>query len=141
MIGFIGNFHPLVLSTLKIPENAGVTYIGLDIDKLVVLTQNESEHIYTFETLQDQIIWRDLCFVVDSHKSFDSVISAVTQVPEIQEVEVFDVYAGTNLGDDKKSVSIKIKITGNGDTTTDQINDIMNKAIKAGESAGGSLRG
>ncbi len=141
MIGFIGNFHPLVLSSLKIPENAGVTYIGLDIDKLVALTQNENDHIYTFETLQDQIIRRDLCFVIDANKSFDDIISAVKNVDEVKEVEVFDVYAGKNLGDDKKSVSIKIKITGNGDTTTDQINDIMNKAIKAGESAGGSLRG
>lgn len=57
----------------------------------------------------------------------------------MQEVEVFDVYAGKNLGEDKKSVSIKIKIVGDpvaangagGTITTDQINTIMDKAIKA----------
>jgi phenylalanyl-tRNA synthetase beta subunit len=41
------------------------------------------------------------------------VISAVKKVPEVKEVEVFDIYAGKNLGDNKKSVSIKIKIIGN----------------------------
>jgi phenylalanyl-tRNA synthetase beta chain len=140
MIWFIWNFHPLVLSTLKIPENAWVTYIALDIDKLVYLTKNEGEHIYTYETLQDQIIRRDICFVIDANKSFDEVISAVKNVPEIKEVEVFDVYAGKNLWEDKKSVSIKIKITWDWAMTTEQINDVLNKAIKAGEKAGGNLR-
>jgi len=145
MIGFIWNFHPLVLSTLKIPESAWVTYIALDIDKLICLLKEEWEHIYTFETFQDQIIRRDICFVVDANKSFDEVISAVKKVPEVKEVEVFDVYAGKNLGEDKKSVSIKIKIIGESvkdwaSMTTEQINEVLNKAIKAGEKAWGQLR-
>jgi len=140
MIGFIGNFHPLVLSTLKIPESAWVTYIALDIDKLIYLLKEEGEHIYTYETLQDQIIRRDICFVIDANKSFDEVIAAVKKVPEVKDVEVFDVYAGKHLGDEKKSVSIKIKIVWDWTMTTEQINEVLNKAIKAGESAGGSLR-
>jgi phenylalanyl-tRNA synthetase beta subunit len=58
----------------------------------------------------------------------------------VKELEVFDVYAGKNLGEDKKSVSIKIKLVWDGNMTTEQINDSMKKAITAGESAGGSLR-
>ncbi len=96
--------------------------------------------MYQYETLQDQIVRRDICFVIDANKNFDGVISAVRNVPEVKEVEVFDVYAGKNLGEEKKSVSIKIKIIGNGEMTTEQINDILNKAIKAGEEAGGTLR-
>ena len=67
-------------------------------------------HGYTYETLQDQIVWRDLCFVIGADKDFDSIITAVRKVSEIKHIEVFDVYAGKNLGEDKKSVSIKIKI-------------------------------
>jgi len=33
-----------------------------------------------------------------------------------------------------------MKIMGDGNMTTEQINEVMNKAIKAGESAGGKLR-
>jgi phenylalanyl-tRNA synthetase beta subunit len=112
----------------------------LNITTIIEQLKNASEHIYTYESLQDQIIRRDLCFVVDASKDFDAVISAVKKVPEVKEVEVFDIYAGKNLGDEKKSVSIKIKIVGDGTMTTEQINEVMNKAIKAGESAGGSLR-
>ncbi len=140
-IWFIWNQHPLVLSDRKIPETAWVTYIVLDIDKLLTALKIEGDHIYTYETLQDQIIRRDICFVVDANKSFDGVISAVKNLPEVKEVEVFDVYAGKNLWEDKKSVSIKIKIVGDGTMTTEQINNILNKAIKAGEEAGGQLRG
>jgi len=85
----------------------------LDINAIVKQTTKTSEHIYTYETLQDQIIWRDLCFVVDTDKDFEELLSAIKKVPEIEEIEVFDVYAGKNLGEDKKSVSIKIKIVGN----------------------------
>jgi phenylalanyl-tRNA synthetase beta chain len=141
VIGFVGALHPLILQNNKIGETSGVAYLSLNITAIVKSSTEASEHMYTYETLQDQIIWRDLCFVVDANKSFDTIITAVKKVPEVKEVEVFDVYTGKNLGDDKKSVSIKIKLVGDGNMTTEQINDGMKKAITAGESAGGSLRG
>ncbi|MEI6118372.1 MAG: hypothetical protein WCP92_03905 [bacterium] len=91
----------------------------MNITAIVENAAEASEHIYKYETLQDQIIWRDVCFVVDSNKSFDEIITAIKNVPEIQDIEVFDVYAGKNLGDDKKSVSIKIKIVGDGNSAKD----------------------
>lgn len=139
-IGFVWTLHPSILQTHKIGETSSVVYLSLDITALITHMQETKEHIYTFETLQDQIIWRDLCFVVDVNKNFDEVIEAVKKIPEVKEIKVFDVYAGKNLGEEKKSVSIKIKIMGNGDTTTEQINEILKKAIKAGENTGASLR-
>jgi phenylalanyl-tRNA synthetase beta subunit len=130
----------LILQNNKIGETSGVVYISLNISNIVQQLQETKEHIYTYESLQDQIIRRDICFVVDANKDFGPIITAVQQVPEVKEVEVFDVYAGTNLGEDKKSVSIKIKLVGDGNTTTEQINDSMKKAISAAEAAGGSLR-
>lgn len=148
VIGFVWALHPSILQIHKIGETSNVVYLSLDITALITHMQAAKDHIYTFETLQDQIVRRDLCFVIDANKSFDEVISAVKKVPEVKEVEVFDVYAGKNLWEDKKSVSIKIKIVGDpvaangagGNMTTEQINEVLNKAIKAWESAGGSLR-
>jgi len=140
VIGFVGALHPLILQNQKIGETSEVVYLSLIITTIVEQLETAKEHIYTYESLQDQIIRRDLCFVVDANKDFDKVITAVKKVPEVKEVEVFDVYAGKNLGEDKKSVSIKIKIVGNGSMTTEQINEVMTKAIKAAEKAGGSLR-
>lgn len=139
-IGFIGSIHPLILQNQKIGETSGVVYVSLNLSDIVKHKEYTKEHIYTYETLQDQIIWRDLCFVVDASKNFDELLSAVKKVPEVKDLEVFDVYAGKNLGEDKKSLSIKIKIIGDGTMTTEQINEVMNKAIAAAERVGGSLR-
>ena len=140
VIGFVGALHPLILQNNKIGETSGVVYLSLNITTIIEKSKTASEHIYTYESLQDQIIRRDICFVVDANKDFDAVITAVKKVPEVKEVEVFDIYAGKNLGEEKKSVSIKIKIVWDGSMTTEQINEVMSKAIKAGESAGWVLR-
>jgi len=139
VVGFVWALHPLILQNNKIGEMSGVVYLSLNITTIVEKLQR-AEHTYTYESLQDQILRRDLCFVVDANKDFDTVIDAVKKIPEVKEVEVFDVYTGKNLGENKKSVSIKIEIVGDGTMTTEQINEIMNKAIKAWESAGGTLR-
>ena len=140
VIWFIWALHPLILQNNKIWESSGVVYLSLNLTDILDYEKHTEAHNYTYETLQDQIVWRDLCFVIDANKSFDSVLSAVKKVSEVKDVEVFDVYTGKNLGEDKKSVSIKIKIVWDGTMTTEQINEVMNKAITAAESVGGSLR-
>jgi len=79
-------------------------------------------------------------------KDFSDIVHAVKSVPEIEDVEVFDVYAGKNIWENKKSVSLRVKIVGRGgkeneSMTTDQINAIMQVAIANAEKAGASLRG
>jgi phenylalanyl-tRNA synthetase beta chain len=139
--------HPLVLKAMKLPETAWVVSVNVNMDQIIHLLFSAKEHVYTYETLQDQILSRDLCFVVDSKQDFWGVLDAVKKIPEIKTVEVFDVYQWTNLPEGKKSVAFRIKIVGDpakagaGWTmTTEQINEVMNKAIKTGEKAGAILR-
>ena len=84
----------------------------------------------TYETLQDQILWRDLNFVIDQPMAYGSVVDAVKKVKEVKEVEVFDMYAGEHLPEGRKSIALKLKIVGEGELQTEAINDIMNKAIE-----------
>lgn len=145
VVGFVWSLHPLVLKSYKMPENAWVVYVSLNLTQ-ILLCLWASEHVFTYETLQDQIVYRDLCFVIDADKDFGWILEAVKKLPEIKDIEVFDVYAWANLGEGKKSLAFKMKIMGENSAkdgasmTTEQINEIMNKAIKAGESAGGKLR-
>jgi phenylalanyl-tRNA synthetase beta subunit len=125
---------------MKLPESAGVVSISLCLDVIVTLLEHDHDHHYAYETLQDQILWRDVCFVVEASNDFSAVLAAIKKVPEVKDVEVFDVYAGKNLGDGKKSIACKIKLLGDGNMTTEQINEVMDKVIKAGEKAGGILR-
>ncbi len=136
----IASLHPLVLKDYKIPETAGLCYLSISLPKLVESKQKSEIKTTAYETLQDQIVWRDLCFVVDSTSSFEAILKAIKDIKDISALEVFDAYEGKNLGEGKKSVSLKIKILGEWNLTTEQINEVMNKAIKTAEKAWWNLR-
>ncbi len=140
-IWFVGSLHPLILKDYKISENAWVVYVSLDMENLIEECKSVSFTSTGYESLQDQIVYRDLCFVVDSDKTYEAVLESVKWVKEISDIELFDLYQGANLGEGKKSIAFKIKIVGDGKLTTEGINEIMNKSIKAGEKSGWKLRG
>lgn len=112
------------------PENAQLSFMELDLDALKSLMGTaHSERDY--ESLQDQILWRDLSLVISKDETFEKVIAAVEKVHGVSEVRVFDLYQGENLGADKKSIALQIKIKGDGTMTTEQINEVLQKAIQA----------
>jgi len=42
--------------------------------------------------LQDQIVWRDLCFVLDQKDDYGLVLDSVKNIKDIDDVDVFDLY-------------------------------------------------
>ncbi len=135
----IATIHPLLMKTMKFPETAQLCVFDLNLEllkSLVHQTTNEKD----YETLQDQIVWRDLSFVINAKESFEQVITTLEKMKEIEAVRVFDLYQGTNLGEGKKSVSVQIKIKGDGTMTTDAINSVMQSVIKKVEATGATLR-
>lgn len=138
-IGQIGSLHPFLLQKNKLLETAQLCSISLNLELLKPLfAQSDQEKIY--ETFQDQIVWRDLSFVVNEHQPFENVITTLEKIHEIEEVRLFDLYQGENLGVGKKSLAVQIKIKGDGTMTTDAINAVMQNAIKKVEATGASLR-
>ncbi|MDR0283152.1 MAG: hypothetical protein LBI53_07940 [Candidatus Peribacteria bacterium] len=124
----------------KLPENANVCFVELNQTMIDELRSQRGEQTYTYETIQDQILRRDLSFILDEKSDFSELLKRVQSIPEIKAVEVFDLYQGENLPEGKKSLSIKIKFLGDGTMTTEQINEVMEKAIKKAESVGAKLR-
>ena len=131
--------HPVVLKEQKFPETAQLCYFDLYIDRMKEFT-NQQSYERDYETLQDQILWRDLSFVVDHHQDFWGIIEAISKLSTIDEVRVFDLYQGENLGEGKKSISLQLKIKWDGSLTTAQINEVLQSAIKKAEQAGAQLR-
>lgn len=138
-IWFIWALHPVILKSQKISENAGLVFISLNLESLLDLISNIWESNYSYETLQDQIVYRDLCFVVDVNKNYGEILDGIKTIKEIDEIEVFDLYKWDNLPEWKKSIAFKMKISWD-NMTTDQINEVMNKAIKSGEKSWWKLR-
>ncbi len=68
---------------------------------------------------------RDLSLVIDKGVTFEQ-IKQLAQSKErklLQEINVFDVYEGSNLGDNKKSYSVSFYLQDNEKTLTDKVID------------------
>jgi phenylalanyl-tRNA synthetase beta chain len=111
------------------------------------LTSNVPSKLYKIQSKKEPIlpthqkVERDLAFIVDNGLMVGDIIRAVNSIKErlIDNVEVFDIYHGVEDG--KKSVAIKLFIQPTDNITDEEINSIMDRAIKAvSEKVGGRLR-
>jgi phenylalanyl-tRNA synthetase beta subunit len=80
------------LKANKLPENASLTFVEISLESIKTLRAQETEKTYIYETMQDQILWRDLSFVIDEKSDFSKVLSAIRKIEEIKDIRVFDVY-------------------------------------------------
>jgi phenylalanyl-tRNA synthetase beta chain len=129
-IGFVGRLHPLMCDLLKLDQNADLIYLTLDLPSLSARNSQLTTGSYT--TLQDQILIRDISFVMDRSQTTQELFASIQKVPHITDVTTFDVYQGSNLPDDKKAIAIQITIHHPDNAlTNDQINDILDQAIAA----------
>jgi len=143
VIGMIAQIHPTILETLKIESTAQVVVAELYLETiadLIVAQGHTFQSDADYQTIQDQILLRDLAFVIDSSESVEKVIHTVQQVAGVQEVALFDLYAGEHLPEGKKSIALTLTIKWDGSWTTDQINAVMNTAIAEVEKIWGKLR-
>jgi len=139
-IWFIGSLHPLILKSLKLPEKSSLTYFSLYFDVLKDLIIDQKNKVYGFDTIQDQIVWRDLCFVIDEKESYKQMFDAVREIDEVQDLEVFDIYQGENLPAWKKSFAFKFKIVWEWNIKSEEINAVMDKVIAEWTKVGWKLR-
>ena len=139
-IGYIWTIHPTMLKTQKLPENANMTFVELSLEVIKELRAQNTSKTYIYETMQDQILWRDLCFVLDEKSDFQALLSALKKIEEIKDIRVFDLYQWENLPEWKKSISLQIKIMWDGNMTSEAIWAIMQKAIDAATKVWAELR-
>ena len=89
-----------------------------------------------------QIVERDFAFIVDKNVRAGDLVSVIKKTNEIiKSVNVFDLYEGENIDEDKKSVAIKVLFEPTDKTLNDkEIDELSDKIILAAKSLGGSLR-
>lgn len=139
-IGSILTIHPSYLEANKLPARSIAVVAELDLSIAQWLLPKKRNLSVNYQSLQDQIISRDLSFLLERTTAYWTVTRAIQKCKEINSVRVFDLYQGNNLPEDKKSISLEIRIHGDGSLQQDDINAIMNKAIKEAESVGAVLR-
>ena len=122
IVGIIGKIHPKV-------EKDDVYVLEIDLDRL--LSKRVGKMKYK-EISKFPNIKKDLSIVVDKKMSAQEIGMKIKKLAGslLESSEVFDVYTGTGIEDDKKSISFALTF-GKGDRTLtdDEINEVMNKII------------
>ena len=122
IIGVIGKIHPKV-------EKDDVYVLEIDLDRL--LSKRVGKMKYK-EISKFPNIKKDLSIVVDKKISAQEIGMKIKKLAGslLESSEVFDIYTGTGIEEDKKSISFALTF-GKGDRTLtdDEINEVMNKII------------
>jgi len=127
VIGFIGELHPKYLKENDI-EDTYVFEIALDE---IFMSDGKTPVYKTVSKVPP--VFRDLALIMDVNQNVGQIIEAIYRVDKkmIKNVEVFDVYMGEAIGENKKSVAVKIMLEEQDTLTDDVINAKMNKIIKS----------
>lgn len=131
-----GIVHPIVCEDMSIDPALEVGMVEVDLTVLHD-SQHKSDEFVDYRTNQDQILYRDLSFEVDTNQDFGKIKEAVLSVDSIADMEVFDIF---RIDADSKSIGIKIKIIWDGTLKLEDINEIMKQTISAVEQTWARLR-
>ena len=125
-IGNFGLVNKNIRSSFGIEEEVYATIINIDLlEKFNFINKFKIKEISKFPNIQ-----RDFSILIDKEVSFKSIVdlSNKTEKNILKSIELFDVYEGEKIPNDKKSYGIRFTFLDNRKTLTDNYVDrIMNK--------------
>lgn len=127
IIGYAGELHPQVLTKLELP--ARTIAFELDLDALVAAGHEGAlpiRPVSTFPALKE-----DFAFVVDDAVPASALVELIREVTgELgEDVRIFDVFTGEQIGEGKKSVAVAVRLRAADHTLTAEEAGAMRKRI------------
>lgn len=129
LVGYIGEVHPKIRKNFEINQKVYIAEINL---KNIIVRLNDKHTGSAPEKLP--YIERDLALVVDKEISASKIIECAKKSDKlnIANVEIFDVYISDSLGENKKSVAIKLFIRqGEKPLSENEISPIVNNVLQS----------
>lgn len=142
VLGVFGELHPKVIAAMDL--KGPVVGFTLNLEEIPFpKAKTASRGALTLRDLQ--AVERDFAFVVDGDVEALTLVNAAAGADKalIDEVRVFDEFAGGSLGEGKKSLAITVRLQPAERTLTDEEIDAVGAKIveKVAKATGGVLRG
>ncbi len=136
-VGVLGQIHPQVAQAFELPA---ATYL-VEINLSELLPQATGFGGYT-PLARFPAVVRDLALIVDAQVTNQDIVEAIQGFKLVQQVALFDVYAGKQVPPGKKSLAYSITFQSPEHTLTDAEVDGVLKAVlkKLGAAFGATLR-
>lgn len=136
-LGWLGELHPLVAREWDIDVAA---VMELELDRLLALAS--AEHAYR-DVTSFPALRQDLAVVLPAQVPAAQVLAAVREAarPLLDDVGVFDVYSGPQVGEGRRSLALSLAFRGPDRTLTDEdVAPVRERIVAALGALGGELR-
>lgn len=127
----IGFIQPNILKKMEV-ENTEVVYAEISLEKIFSNYLNKT--VQYNEVSKFPVVERDLSLLLDTSIQYASIKQCIQKAANhyLKKVELFDVYQGKNIPENKKSYAVRLYLQDISKTLTDkEIDTIMNKIINA----------
>lgn len=143
VLGWFGEIHPAVMRALDLDGPAAGFEVFLDRVPETRGKDGKGRPLLTLWPFQP--VARDFAFVVDADVAAEQVARAARSADRalVDQVTVFDIYAGPGIDEGRKSVAIEVRFQPREATLTEaDLEALTQKVVQAVERAtGGRLRG
>jgi phenylalanyl-tRNA synthetase beta chain len=138
-VGWVGELHPLVARAWDL--DGVVACFELDLDRVVA----EADAVPRYRDLTSfPPVRQDLAVIVGEDERAADVVAAVRGAGGqlLQDVRVFDVYRGAQVGEGRKSLALALTFQAPDRTLSDEdVGPVREKIVAALAQRGGELRG
>lgn len=116
-LGSMGELHPDLLESYGIDQP--VYYFEINVEALVRLVK-EGTSITPPSRFPDT--FRDIAMLIDDTVSAVTITDTIRglKIKEVEGAEIFDVYKGSNIAADKKSIAVRVRYRSQERTLTDE---------------------
>ncbi|MEQ8598810.1 MAG: phenylalanine--tRNA ligase subunit beta [Devosia sp.] len=141
-LGWFGELHPALSAELDI--EGPVAAFEIDLDAIPEPRKKATRTKPALELSPLQPVSRDFAFVMDRGVTAAAILKAARGADKalIRQVDIFDVFEGSHVGEGKKSVAIEVTLQPKDKTLTDEEIDKVSAAVVAAvtKTTGGELR-
>lgn len=134
LVGHAGELHPNVVTALGLPARASAFELDLD----VLLAAASPEPVQAVPVSTFPVLKEDIALVVGADVAAADLLDAVrvgaASSPAgdvVEEVRLFDVYAGSQVGDERKSLAFSLRLRADDRTLTAQEAAAVREAVVA----------
>lgn len=127
-IGYLGEVHPDVQDKMDLKVRPYIFEINLD-----VLVNYINDNIAYREISKYPAVTRDVAFLIESGVQADYMLNIVLNQKEdlLENVGIFDIYAGKGLPEGTKSLGLRFSYRSPGKTLTDlEVNNVHEKIVQ-----------
>jgi phenylalanyl-tRNA synthetase beta chain len=141
--GYLGEVHPQVARDFGLEELERPPAV-FEIDLGLTLAAAEKAERRFVDLITYPPVYQDIAVVVDEAVEAQTVLDCVRAAagPELRAVRIFDLYRGEQVGEDKKSLALRLEFQSPERTLTDQDVAAIRSRIEKqlAQEVGGTLR-